>query len=101
MKKFKVGDRVKVYGYSKERWWTTLDGKKESAKEFTVNRIKVVERPKPVENCCYYCKLINIDCLKSCYNAMGGPSYMESCKVEDGKCAEELIDNKECFEVKA
>lgn len=95
----RAGDKVKVYGYEKERWWTTPEGEKRSAMEFTVNRIKVTERPKVVENCCYYCRSLK-DCIKACYNAMGGPSYMESCQVEDGKCIAELIDNKECFEVR-
>lgn len=97
----RVGDKVKVFGYEKERWWTTSEGEKRSAQEFTVNRIKVLERPKPIENCCYYCRKLH-DCIGACYSAMGGPSYMESCQVEDGRCTEGPIgeQNKGCFEVR-
>lgn len=98
----KVGDRVKVFGSSKERWWTTSGGEKRSAQEFTVNRIQVVERPKPIENCCYYCAHLNVDCIKTCYNALGGPSYMEVCEVKDGRCVDGSVgeSNKVCFEVR-
>lgn len=97
----RAGDKVKVFGHSKERWWTTPNGEKRSVQEFTVNRIQVLERPKPIENCCYYCKSLH-DCLEACYNAMGGPSYMEACQVEDGKCVDEFGGghHKECFEVR-
>ena len=96
----KEGYKVKVYGYEKERWWTIPGGEKRSAMEFTINRIKVTDKPKPVENCCFYCKRLEVDCLNGCYNSLGGASYMKDCLVEDGKCAEEGIDNKECFEVR-
>ena len=92
-----VGDKVRVFGTSKERWWTTPEGEKQHAEEFTINRIQVIERPKAIEDCCYYCASFNVDCLRGCYNALGGLEYMEHCKVVDGKCAEEGINNKDCW----
>ena len=98
----KAGDKVKVFGYVKEKWWTHSNGGKRSAKEFTVNRIQVLEGLRPIGNCCYYCKHLEVDCMAGCYNAMGGPSHMETCKVEDGRCVDGSIGehNKKCFEAR-
>lgn len=88
------GDKVKVYGFVKERWWTE-NGEKKRVEDFTVNRIQVLERPKPIEECCYYCLHFNIGCMKQCFSAMGGPGFIQYCVTEKGKCTE--MDNKECW----
>lgn len=90
------GDKVKVYGTEKERWWTNPEGEKLHVKEVTVNRIQVLERPKPIEYCCYYCSHFNVDCLKQCFSAMGGRGYIQVCQVIDGRCRD--LDNSECWE---
>lgn len=89
------GDRVKVFGFVKERWWTE-NGEKKRSEDFTVNRIQVIERPKPIEYCCYYCLHFNVGCMKQCFTAMGGMGYMDTCRVEKGRCVD--MDNNECWE---
>lgn len=89
------GDKVKVYGFVKERWWTD-NGEKRRSEDFTVTRIQVLERPKPIEGCCYYCRHFNLDCMRQCFTAMGGPGFIQYCQTEEGRCTE--MDNSGCWE---
>ena len=46
---------------------------------------------KEIKYCCYYCANFNGECqLKklTCYSAMGGPGYMDHCRIVDGVCNE-------------
>lgn len=89
------GDKVKVFGTTKERWWTTSDGEKQHAEEFIVNRIQVLERPKSIVGCCYYCTFFNTDCMSQCNTATGGLTCIEACRVVEGRCAE--LDHSKCW----
>ncbi len=82
------GDKVEVTGYFKTRWWTEPKGEKRSSEEFTVNRVRLLERPEPVKYCCLSCCHFNADCMTGCYNALGSKEDRETCKVEEGECRE-------------
>ena len=92
------GDKIKAFGKEDTRWWTTSEGDKRSAKEFTAYRLQVLERPPAIKYCCYWCEDFSASCMTTCYNAFGGPGLIKSvCEVVDGECKE---GNRNCWKEK-
>lgn len=50
-----------------------------------------------IQFCCYYCANFERECQLghlTCYNALGGPDYVLTCRVEEDKCAEAFDNGK-------
>jgi len=90
-------DKVRLFGSSKLRWWTELNGEKKSEEQFTAYRVQLLKRhtnEEASQYCCRLCSQMN-SCSKVCYDSYNEIPETRICAI-DGDCVSE-DDNEKCF----
>ncbi len=95
------GDKVKIFGTWKQRWWTGALGQKHQEEYLSAYRLQLLEKFKEVkisETCCRDCQLFPDKCNKgTCYDAFNERADMRICTM-DKICV--MDKNKECWVLK-
>ena len=92
------GDKIKIFGTWKERWWTNTGGQKSRETYFSAYRLQLLEKYKEIkisETCCRDCQLFPDKCLVGlCYDSLSERADMRICTM-DKLCV--MDKNKECW----